>query len=138
MTETYLQSSVWLAPFLRRSVTLVSEDAGRQDYLDALGATILALRVEHGPALSPPVYTQTDLGHAVGVSAATILRWENSSGAPPDGWELRRLCDLFALDASELLYPKPMSSREREILRRAGRQLRRTLDRDREDGGLPS
>lgn len=135
MTETYLQSSVWLTPFLRDSVIPVSDDA-RQEYMNALGPTILALRVEHGP--EHDIYTQGDLGRAVGVSGATVLRWENSDGAPPDAWEIRRLCELFGLEAHELIYPTPMSARERELLRRAGRQLRRTVDRERGDGGLPS
>lgn len=128
MTVTHRQSSLWLAPFLRVSVIPVT-DGGRQEFMDALGATILALRVERGPALE--IYTQGDLGKAVGVSSATVLRWENGEGAPPDGWELRRLCEVFGCEPDELIRPEPMSARERELLRRAGRQLRRSVDRER-------
>jgi transcriptional regulator with XRE-family HTH domain len=128
---TYVQSLVWIAPFLRGSVSPVT-DGGRQEFLNALGATILALRVERGPALA--IYTQGDLGAAIGVSSATVLRWENGDGAPPDAWEVRRLCEVFACEPDELIRPQPMSAREREILRRAGRQLRRTIDREREAG----
>lgn len=100
--------------------------------MDALGATILALRVERGPAVE--VYTQGDLGLAIGVSGATVLRWENGEGAPPDAWEIKRLCEVFGCEPSELIRPEPMSGRERELLRRAGRQLRRTIDRERGAG----
>lgn len=120
-----------MATFLRGSVSPVT-DGGRQEYMDALGATILALRVERGPAVE--IYTQGDLGSAIGVSGATVLRWENGDGAPPDAWEIRRLCEVFGCEPVELIRPEPMSSRERELLRRAGRQLRRTIDREREGG----
>lgn len=136
MAVTYRQNPVWLAPFLASSVIPVGEDDRRRAWYEALGATILALRVERGPALD--IYTQGDLGKAVGVSGATVLRWEGAREAPPDAWEIYRLCEIFAVTPEELIHPEPMSVRERELLRRAGKQLRRTLDREREDDAPPS
>lgn len=130
MAAIYRQSLVWMAPFLRDSVSLVT-DEGRAEFMHALGTTILALRVERGPGLE--IYNQTDLANAIGVSAATVLRWENGKGAPPDAWEIRELCRVFAVEPAELIRPEPISDRERQVLRRAGRQLRRTIDRERED-----
>lgn len=125
-----------MAPFLAATVNPVTDEGQREEFMRALGATILALRVQRGPALG--IYTQGDLAKAVGSSAATVLRWENGRGAPPDAWEISRLCDVFSVEPDELIRPEEMSDRERSVLRRAGRQLRRTVLRERGDAEGPS
>lgn len=128
MTESYRQNVLWLPPLRAASVGGAMDDE-RTEYQKQLGATLLALRVEQGPGLAPAILNQTDLGKRVGVSAATVARWEKGEGVP-DGYELRLIAGIFEVEPSELLFPTAMSARERQVLRRAGRQLRHSVAQD--------
>lgn len=125
---TYRQKVLWLTPLVSDSVSR-GMDSDESQFKRTLGATILEFRVGHG------LRSQKALALAVGVSEATVRRWEKGSHAP-DAWEINRMCALFGIEPSELIQPEPMTDREREVLRRAARQVHRTLDQD--DGASSS
>lgn len=102
-------------------------DSAEATFKRTLGATILELRARAS------ITSQAALAKAVGVSEATVRRWEQGTHAP-DAWEVSQLCRLFGVEPHELIRPEPMTDRERELLRRAARQVHRTIDREREAG----
>lgn len=97
-------------------------DSEESHFRRTLGATILELRVSHG------VGSQAALAKLVGVSEATVRRWEAGDGCP-DAWEVNQLCRHLDAEPDELIRPTPVTDRERELLRRAARQVHRTVDR---------
>jgi len=130
VTGTYRQKVLWLTPLVSDSVSRGMESEESQ-FKRTLGATLLALRVGAGIRSQGAFATALQKAGVESVSEATIRRWEKGTHAP-DAWEINRLCALFGIEPAELVNPEPMTDREREILRRAGRQVHRTLDRERE------
>lgn len=123
MASTYRQFSVWLPPTMADTVS-PAMDSEESRFKRTLGATILEQRVHHG------IPSQGALAKLVGVSEATVRRWEQGTHAP-DAWEIRRLCEVFDLQPADLIRPADMTDREIALLRRAGRQIHRTIDRER-------
>jgi transcriptional regulator with XRE-family HTH domain len=110
------QNVMWLGPKLVPTVTLAMDDQ-RSEYMSSFGVQLRARRLEAG-------YTdRTKLAELVHVSEATFGRWENAQQLP-DLWELRELCRVLGIEAVELLYPEPLSPRERLLRRRAARPVR--------------
>jgi DNA-binding Xre family transcriptional regulator len=108
----------WLRPVALPTVLLVDDQ--ESEYKRAFAATVLWLRVKQG------IGSQRDLAKAVGVSEATAQRWEDERKAHlPNAWELRRLCEVLACEPHELIYPEPLTDRERMVTRRAARAGRR-------------
>lgn len=124
MVESYRQKVLWLTPLGGGSVSLAM-DSEESQFKRTLGATILELRVGIG------ISSQKELGRQVGVSEATVRRWEKGTHAP-DAWEVNRLCQLFGVESDELIHPKPLTEREHQLLRRVARQAHRTIDRENE------
>jgi transcriptional regulator with XRE-family HTH domain len=73
------------------------------------------------------------LGKRIDVSEATVQRWEAGKAPPPDGWEIRRLCEEFGLEPDELIFPREVTAIERQLMRRAAKQIRRSIDQASED-----
>lgn len=74
--------------------------------------------------------SQAEVGKLIGTSEATYRRWEDPERPEvPDLWQSRRLAEVFGATPQELMYPDPLTDREREILRRALR-ARRPAERD--------
>jgi transcriptional regulator with XRE-family HTH domain len=126
---TYRQKSLWLQSIPPASVASV-DDSAAATFKRTLGATILALRVDNN------VGSQADLAQELTergapVHESTIRRWENG-GSAPDAWELSRLCEVFGVEPADLLRPEELSDREIRLYRRASRQVRRSIDRQRE------
>jgi len=102
-------------------------DTARDDYGLNLAARIIQIRLDNG------VKSQKALGDRIGgVSEATVQRWEAGKAPPPDGWELRRLCEEFGVEPDELVFPREVSAIERQLMRRAAKQIRRTIVRETE------
>ena len=121
---TYRQKSLWLTALPGGSVN-PAMDSEESQFKRTLGATILELRVRN------EIPSQKALAKLVGVSEATVRRWEQGT-ACPDAWEVNRLCHHFGIEPDELIRPQKMTDRERELLRRLGRQLHRSvLDQER-------
>lgn len=97
-------------------------------YAQALAGLLMERRAELG------IGSQRALSGLVGVSEATVRRWERGTNVP-DAYELRSLADVLKVSADELLYPADLTAREREVLRRAAR--RAATVRDPGDGGTP-
>lgn len=130
VTGTYRQKVLWLTPLVSDSVSRAM-DSEESQFKRTLGATILALRVGAGIRSQAALAAKLQEAGVESVSEATIRRWEQGTHAP-DAWEINRLCALFGIEPSELVHPEPMTDREREVLRRAARQVHRTLGRERE------
>lgn len=79
------------------------------------------------------ITSQRALAEMVGVSEATVGRWERQESFP-DAWELRRLEVVLGVTAEQLLHPDPLTERERQVLRRANRTVAASRDRSRADG----
>ena len=128
---TYRQKSLWLQALPAATVGAVT-DSAETTFKRTLGATILSLRVDHGVGSQADLATElTKLGAAV--SEAKVRRWEAGDHAP-DAWEVSRLCVLLEIDAAELIQPDQLTEREIQLYRRAGRQVARTIRREREAG----
>lgn len=123
MSATYRQKVLWLTPLPGGSVS-DGMDSEESRFKRTLGATILELRVRAG------IRSQAVLAERLGVSESTVARWEKGGGCP-DAWEINRLCGLFGCEPADLIRPAEMTDRERELLRRAGRQVHRSLDQER-------
>ena len=131
MTGTYLQKSLWLTALPGGSVILGMQTP-ETEFRRTLGATILELRVRAGiPSQAALAAALIEQG-VQSCSEATVRRWERGTHSP-DAWEINRLCALFGVEPVELIRPQPMTDREREVLRRAGRQIHRTLRQERGD-----
>jgi transcriptional regulator with XRE-family HTH domain len=100
-------------------------DDQRREYAASLAGVIMERRAALG------IGSQAELARLVGVSEATAGRWERQTHLP-NAWELRRLCEVLEVDPDELLHPQPLTPRERQELRRAGRQVRKSVDRGRQ------
>lgn len=123
LASTYRQFSVWLPPAMADTVS-PAMDSEESRFKRTLGATILEHRVAH------KIPSQGALAKMVGVSEATVRRWEQGTHAP-DAWEVRRLCEIFDLEPADLIQPADMTEREIALLRRAGRQIHRTIAQER-------
>ena len=121
MVDLGRQNIAWLRPRLALTVTPVVDDQ-RSEYATAFAGLVLERRA----ALN--IRSQAALGDMIDVSESTVRRWEAGSHLP-DAWELRRLAEVLGVSADQLLYPEPLSPRERELMRRAARQVRATRDR---------
>lgn len=131
MTSPYRQKSLWLQAVPAATVGAMVESA-EMTFKRTLGATILALRVEHEIGSQADLAAElTKLGAAV--SEAKIRRWESGDHAP-DAWEISRLCVLFDVEPSDLIQPAAMTERERQLYRRVARQAGRTIRRQRGAG----
>lgn len=126
MPVTYRQKVLWLTPLVGGSVSL-GMDSEESQFKRTLGATILELRARNS------IPSQAALARLVGVSEATVRRWEAGRQCP-DAWEVNRLCAVLGAEPSDLIRPEPMTDRERELTARVARQVHRTLDRERGDG----
>lgn len=129
MAETYRQKLLWLRPVPTASVAAV--EAAETTFKRTLGATILELRANHG--LSQRALAQELSESGAAVSEAKVLRWEAGEHAP-DAWEVNRLAALFDVDPSDLIQPRELTDREIQLLRRVGRQARRSIDQQRGAG----
>lgn len=130
-TVTYRQKSLWLQALPATTVAPVVESAETTFKL-SLGATILALRVDHGIGSQTALATElTNLGAAV--SEAKVRRWELGTHAP-DAWEISRLCVLFGVEPVDLIRPEDLTDREIQLYRRVARQTSRTIHRERAAG----
>lgn len=130
-TVTYRQKSLWLQALPAATVADVVESA-ETTFKRTLGATILSLRVDHGTGSQADLANElTKLGAAV--SEAKVRRWEAGDHAP-DAWEISRLCALFGVEPVDLIRPEQLTERELQLYRRAGRQVARTIRREREAG----
>ncbi len=106
-------------------------DTAASTFKRTLGATILELRVAAKiPSQKALAAELVKLG-VESLSEATVRRWEQGDGAPPDAWEINRMCALFGVAPDELIHPREATDRELQLLRRAGRQIHRTVDRER-------
>lgn len=114
---------VWLSAARPASIRLAVDDA-REEYGRQFGGNLVSLRIQAG------ISSQPKLAELVGVSTSTVQRWEAGAGLP-DAWELRRLVQILAATLEELVEPEPLSERERLLLRRAGRAVRRGVARGR-------
>ncbi|MFZ0324722.1 MAG: helix-turn-helix domain-containing protein [Actinomycetes bacterium] len=123
VVATYRQKVLWLTPLPGGSVNAVM-DSEESRFKRTLGATILELRAHAA------IPSQRALAKLVGVSEATVRRWEAGDGCP-DAWEVNRLCVVLGCEPDDLIRPAEMTERERELLRRSARQVHRTLDRER-------
>lgn len=110
------QNMLWLRPIRLSTVTLAMDDQ-RREFAASLAGVIMERRAALG------IGSQAELGRLVGVSEATVGRWERLIGLP-NAWELRELCRILEVEPDELLHPQPLTPREREVLRRAGRRVR--------------
>lgn len=110
----YRQNLLWLHTTAGDSVPMV-EDNAAHEYAVTLGSQLLSFRAGK--------FTQRTLAAELGVGESKIKRWEDGSGVP-DAWEIRRLCEILGCEPHELIYPTPMSDRERELTRRAARRGR--------------
>lgn len=129
-TETYRQKSLWLQAL--PSPTVGGMESAETTFKRTLGATILSLRIDHATGSQADLARElTALGAAV--SEAKVRRWEAGDHAP-DAWEISRLCVLFGVDPAELIQPEALTERERQLYRRAGRQIVRTIRQEREAG----
>lgn len=129
MTGTHRQKVLWLQALPAGSVN-VGMDSAEASFRRTLGATILELRV--GARIRSQA-ALADALHEAGVesiSEATVRRWEQGTGTP-DAWEINRLCAVLGCVPDDLVLPQPVTDRELQLLRRAGRQIHRTLDRER-------
>lgn len=128
---TYRQKSLWLQALPAVTVGSVVESA-ETTFKRTLGATILSLRVDHGTGSQADLAAElTRLGAAV--SEAKVRRWEAGDHLP-DAWEISRLCALFGVEPADLIRPEELTDREIQLYRRAGRQVSRTIRREREAG----
>lgn len=126
--ETYRQKSLWLQTLPAPTVGTMVESA-ETTFKRTLGATILTLRIDHAIGSQADLASElTKLGAAV--SEAKVRRWEAGDHAP-DAWEISRLCVLFGVEPAELIQPEELTERERQLYRRAGRQVARTIRRER-------
>jgi DNA-binding transcriptional regulator YiaG len=126
--DTYRQKQLWLQALPAGSVSPVM-DTAESKFKRTLGATILELRVDHGIRSQAALATELSTRGAA-VSEATVRRWEQGTHAP-NAWEVNRLCDLFGVEPADLVRPADLTEREIQLLRRAGRQIHRTIDRER-------
>ena len=90
------------------------------DYALELAGLIIERRAAMG------IRSQVALADLVGVSEATVRRWEHGTHLP-DAWEVRRLADTLRVSPDQMLYPPPLTPREREVFRRAARTVGRAL-----------
>jgi ribosome-binding protein aMBF1 (putative translation factor) len=130
-STTYRQKSLWLQALPAPTVGAMVESA-ETTFKRTLGATILSMRVDRG------IGSQADLAaelSALGaaVSEAKVRRWEAGDHAP-DAWEISRLCGLFGVEPVDLIQPDALTDREIQLYRRAGRQVARTIRRERAAG----
>lgn len=75
------------------SVPKTPVSALEQSYRDRLGPTIIQLRAVHS-------MSQARLAELVERSEAAVSRWETAK-ATPSAFDLRRMADVFGLDASQ-------------------------------------
>lgn len=96
----------------------------RSELKRRFAASLLALRLAKG------IRSQGELGQLVGVSEATVQRWEAPNKPHlPDLWELRELARALEVDLGELADPEELTDRERALLRKAARSVGpRTVD----------
>jgi len=123
LPERYRQKVLWLTSLPGGSVS-IGMDSEESQFRRTLGATILELRARNS------IPSQAALAKLVGVSEATVRRWEAGDGVP-DAWEVNQLCKHLGCEPDDLIRPEAMTERERELLRRAARQVHRTLDQER-------
>lgn len=90
-------------------------------YAQALAGLLMERRADLG------IPSQRVLAGQVGVSEATVRRWERALSVP-DAYELRCLADVLKVSAEQLLYPADLTAREREVLRRAARRAGNVRD----------
>lgn len=120
------QNVMWMGPRFVPIVTLAMDDQ-RSEYMNSFGVQLRARRLEAG------FTDRGELAVKVGTSEATFGRWENGQ-LLPDLWQLREICRILGLEPGELLYPDPLSERERLLQRRASKAVRDER-RPRADGG---
>lgn len=126
---SYRQKSLWLQALPAATVGPMVESA-ETTFKRTLGGTILALRIDQSIGSQADLARElTKLGAAV--SEAKVRRWEAGTHAP-DAWEISRLCDLFGVEPADLIRPEELSERERQLYRRVGRQVAKTIRRERE------
>lgn len=89
----------------------------------------LIIRGRHDKHIS----SQSALARLVGVSEATVGRWERAE-ALPDAWDLRQLETVLGVTPEQLLHPDPVSDLERELFRRVNRATSAAVRRARQDG----
>jgi transcriptional regulator with XRE-family HTH domain len=117
MDAATIQNVLWIGPNWAGSVGFAMPDQ-RSDYMSSFGAQLRARRLEAG-------YTdRAKLAELVPISEATFGRWENGL-LLPDLWELREICRVLAIEPTELIYPEPLSERERLVQRRGLRAVRK-------------
>jgi transcriptional regulator with XRE-family HTH domain len=109
-----LQKSLWLSAITAPTVS-AGMDGTRASYQATFGENLVLLRSQAG------ITSQAALAELVGVSESTVQRWESGHGLP-DAWELVTLSELLGASIAEILYPEPLSDRERLLLRRAWRK----------------
>jgi DNA-binding XRE family transcriptional regulator len=103
--------------------TVLGMDDQSADYKRAFAATLVTLRAERA------IGSQTVLGQLVGVSEATVQRWEAPTKPHlPDTWQLRRLAEVLGVEIGELVYPQELTERERQWARRAARAVRTAVE----------
>jgi hypothetical protein len=110
--------------------TVLPMDDRSADYKRAFAATLVTMRAERA------VGSQAELGRRLGLSEATVQRWEDPNKPHlPDAWEVRRLAEVLGVEIGELLYPQALTERERQLARRAARAVRIGLDQGPRVGG---
>lgn len=98
-------------------------DDQRGSFKRNFASTLLGLRAD------AQIGSQAELARLVGVSEATARRWESLTEPHlPDAWELHELCRVLGVEPDELVRPAEMTTRERELARRAARGARRAID----------
>jgi hypothetical protein len=128
------QSVRWIVPTAPSSVTLSVDDQERE-FKAAFAGTLLALRVGAGIRSQKALALDPDK-LARGVSEATVRRWEDPElPGLPDAYQVGRLCEILGCEPAELIRPQPLTARERQIARRAGRALGRGRRDGREHAG---
>lgn len=114
----------WLAAVPDRTVLLVDEQGS--EFKRSLASNLVVLRLAAGHSQGSLAKALSDAGAVV--SEATCRRWEDPDlDHVPDAWQVNRLCELLECEADELIHPTPLTPREREIARRAGRAGRRAI-----------
>jgi hypothetical protein len=129
------QNRSWLGATPVRTVLLVDEQGS--EFKRSLASNLVVLRLGAGHSQGSLAKALSDAGAVV--SEATCRRWEDPDlDHVPDAWQVNRLCELLDCEADELIHPKPLTDREREIAKRAGRAGRRaTLRSLPPDGDAP-
>lgn len=123
---TFRQTLLWLPAAAMHTVLSVDDQA--RAFKRAFASALLVLRAESGRG------SQKAVAADVPTSEATYRRWENPNDAYlPDVWQVRRLCELFGCEPADLVNPEPLTAREVQLARRAGRAARRGVDRARGD-----